>query len=364
MTSKLTTDSPERSQTLPSDSVNAVRVTQFNWQFWLGLLISLVSLYLSLRGVQISSLANAFQNISAGWLLLSLLVSVLTLVVKAARWRVLFKPHTLPTPKRALSIQSIGMLLNTFAPARLGDLARAYLMGEAQKENKIFVLGTIVVEKVLDLSFIIISVAVLFTRMALPGWLVEPAEATAILLVIFLPVFFLLAWKQRFFVGLFERLAHLAPEAWRGWLIRQAERGLASLSVLTSPRILLELMFWSALVWALGFVTNLFVFWALGLSITPWAGVFLLAVLQVGVAVPSSPGRIGVFHYLTILSLGVFGIARELGLGVGVVLHLIVYVPLTLLGAWFLWREKITWAKLSEAAARLKQITAKNGGEK
>ncbi len=214
-------------------------------------------------------------------------------------------------------------------------------------------------EKVLDLSFLIFSVALLLTRMALPDWLIKPSEATALILAVMIPIFLLVAWKNDLFLKLLDRFSFLIPARWREWVIRQAGYGLDSLALLRQPRLLIGPLSWSFAIWVLGFLTNLFVFWAMGLSLTMWPSIFLLVVLQAGVAVPSSPGRIGVFHYLTVLSLALFNIDKVAALGCGVVLHLVVYVPLTLLGAWFLWREKITWSKLAEAAARLRQINGK-----
>jgi nicotinamide riboside transporter PnuC len=77
-----------------------------------------------------------------------------------------------------------------------------------------------------------------------------------------------------------------------------------------------------------------------------WPAIVLFLVLQVGVAVPSSPGRVGVFQYLTILALGLFGLSKEIGLLAGVLLHLVVFLPIVSLGSWFLWRSWSHWQTL------------------
>jgi hypothetical protein len=71
------------------------------------------------------------------------------------------------------------------------------------------------------------------------------------------------------------------------------------------------------------------------------AALFLLAVLEVGVAVPSAPGKLGVFHYLCVLALGVFGVQRQEAIAYAVLLHVVVFVPPSLLGALFLWWESL-----------------------
>jgi glycosyltransferase 2 family protein len=100
-------------------------------------------------------------------------------------------------------------------------------------------------------------------------------------------------------------------------------------------------------------LTNWLVWKAMGQAWPLPAALLLLVVLQAGVAVPSSPGRIGVFQYLTILTLSLFAVAKAVALSYSVLLHLTTYAPMLGLGAYYLWREKTTWQKLEEAARRL-----------
>jgi hypothetical protein len=50
---------------------------------------------------------------------------------------------------------------------------------------------------------------------------------------------------------------------------------------------------------------------------------------------------------------------KNVSLGYGVLLYLVIYVPNALLGIYCLWREKITWHTLEKAAAALKLLKAK-----
>jgi len=55
--------------------------------------------------------------------------------------------------------------------------------------------------------------------------------------------------------------------------------------------------------------------------------------------VPSSPGKVGVFHYLVIISLALFNVSKGPALAYAVILHLIVYGPTAILGGYYVWRE-------------------------
>jgi uncharacterized protein (TIRG00374 family) len=322
------------------------------WQLSIGVLFSLGFLVLALHGVDLRKTISALGRVNVMILVAAVACYVFSVVAKTIRWQLLFAGHKEPSFGRALSILSIGFMVNTFLPARLGEFARAYLMGEAETDSKVYVLGTVAVEKVADLLSLLILLAVLLMEMALPEWLAGPARGTALVLVILIPCFFLMVWKRDFIVQMVQRASRIVPLAWRDWLVRETTHGLASLDVLRSPRLMIGLIGWSLIIWMVSALTNYLVFWALEMVMPVWASLLLLAVLQVGTAVPSSPGRIGVFHYLVILTLAIFSVDKNVALGYSLVLYLVIYVPTALLGIWGLWYEKITWSKLSGALVK------------
>ncbi|HEY5159204.1 MAG TPA: lysylphosphatidylglycerol synthase transmembrane domain-containing protein [Anaerolineales bacterium] len=326
-----------------------------NWQLWIGVVFSLGFLVLALRNVDLTETANALRRVNVLILGAAVASYVFSAAAKAIRWQLLLAVHKAPSFGRAFSILSVGLMVNTFLPARLGEFARAYLMGEAEADSKVYVLGTVAVEKVADLLFLLLLLAALLLQMALPVWLAGPARGMALVLAILVPCFVLLAWQRDFILRMVERTSRFVPSAWREWLVRQMRYGLASLDVVRRPRLLIGLFGWSLIVWILSALTNTLVFMALELAMPVWASLLLLVVLQVGTAVPSSPGRIGVFQYLVILTLSIFAVDKNVALGYSVVLYLVIYAPIALLGVWGLWHEKITWGKLTEAVVRFSE---------
>jgi hypothetical protein len=101
----------------------------------------------------------------------------------------------------------------------------------------------------------------------------------------------------------------------------------------------------------MGILGNYVVFLALGLSLSFTAALFLLVVLQVGTAVPSVPGKLGVFQYLCILALAPFGVGKSSALSYSVLLYLVAFGPLLLLGAFFIWWEGIRERQVKPAAS-------------
>ena len=321
------------------------------WQFWVGLAISLVCLALALRDVDLNGVLLTLEQVNAGWLALAVLSVLATFVAKAIRWKLLFHASNRPPFKRAFTIQAIGMLLNTFAPARLGDLARAYLMGEAEGKSKVYTLGTVVVEKFIDLVLLFLSL-VLLSQIALPGWLKSSPQELGLILLIGILVVGILLWKGNALLDWGRPLVRFLPAAWMEWIASHTREGLTSLDVFTQPWQLFWVIVWSVISWLLGLSTNILVFASLGLHLSLWVALVLFVVLQAGVALPSSPGRIGVFHYLTLITLMFFSVGKEAALGCGFILHLVVIGPIGIIGAICLWWEKVTWKTLADAAKK------------
>jgi uncharacterized protein (TIRG00374 family) len=330
-----------------------------NWQLWIGISFSLGFLFLTLRNVDLVETINAIGRVNLVILSAAVFSYVCSIAAKTIRWQLLLSVHKSPSFGRAFSIFSIGQMMNAFLAAHLGEFARAYMMGEAESESKVFVLGTVAVERLADLLFLLISLTYLLSYVALPDWLASPARGTALLMVILVPCFILLAWQKKLVLRMVSWVSRFAPLAWREWLVQQAQTGLSSLDTIRRPRLLIGLFVWSTVVCIFSTLTNYLVFLSLELMLPVWVSLLLLVVLQVGTAVPSSPGRIGVFQYLVILALSIVALDKNMALGYSVLLYLVIYVPITIIGVYCLWREKITWQTLEDAASMLKRLRSK-----
>jgi glycosyltransferase 2 family protein len=336
----------------PANDLPQVKPFLRRWHFWLGLVVSMICLGLVFQDVNFKVVGVVLQNVNGWFVLLAVLSVLATFVFKAVRWKLLLKEEK-PVFQRVFSIQSIGMFLNVFVLARLGDLASAYLMGEALSTSKIFTLGTIVVVKIFDLLFLFISLLLVVSQIALPAWLISPTMRLGLIVGLIVVLVGLLSWHRRAVAALLTRLAGHLPVRWSEWFIQKISSALKSLEVFRRPEQFAGVLAWTLLIWALSVLTNLLLFAAMGLHLPIWAGILLLAVLQVGVTVPSSPGLVGIFHYLVMITLLAFVVGREAALGCAVLLHLVTVVPIGIVGSICLWREKVTWEKLNEAVSHL-----------
>lgn len=298
-----------------------------------GLAISLICLWLALRDLDGQAVLNSLRQAQPGWTALALLSILVTNLAKAARWRLLFFPQHRHLPTLSLfGILLSGQAVTLAIPLRGGELVRAFLVGERFGESKTQTLATIAVEKISDLAMLALCILALTPALvATAGANPLTARRGSLLLVTLILLagaIIALRWRQRWLAlarALLQRLPNERGLRWLGLL----DAALRGLNALRYPTIVLKISLWSLLVWLLAGATNYLTLLALHLP-GDWIVSFaLLAVLQAGIAVPSSPGKIGVFQYLCQLTLAWFGFEPEAGFAVGILLYAV--APLTLM---------------------------------
>ena len=313
-----------------------------------GLLFSAGCLFLALRSVQLDTLTSALGRARPLPLLLAVAVEILTFLAIAARWQRLFIPHPAPSLGRLFKILNIAQLANAVLPGKAGPLVRAYLAGQGTAGGVAFSLTTIVGEKVVEgMSLLLIGLSILpfLQPSPLSGQLPWTAWLSAALFLLALGVMAFLAVRRQAVISRLERLLGRWPK-----VLGLARSALSALDVWRRGRVVLSLWIWSIAIWAITVLLNQLILWSLEIQVPAMASVVILVVSQLGLRLPSSPGSVGVLHYLSVLALSLFGVDRSVALGYGIILHLVIYLPASLLGLLFLARSGYSLRKLQQAS--------------
>lgn len=154
-------------------------------------------------------------------------------------------------------------------------------------------------------------------------------------------------------MGLADGVIRRFPLLDRLDLLRHIRSAIDGLDAWRERKRALYLGAWSMAIWAMIFLLNYVAMAALKIEAPLVAAGILLVVLQVGARIPSSPGNVGVFHYLTVLSLSLFSVDKETALSYGIALHLLIFLLPSLLGAFFLLRMNYDLQELQFAASDL-----------
>ena len=297
--------------------------------FWvqvlLGLALGVAALYLAAREVSFRELGLVLRSVNLPLLGLTLVSSLLTPVVKAIRWRWLFYPQRPALGlARLTSLLALGQAINILLLGRWGELARAYFTGEEAGISKSFVFGTIAAEKLLDMVVLAFLAMALIPFVALPPWLAERVGYVVLAALIVSAIVIALLGGRDVWLRIAEKgLRTLPRPAADRWGARLAA-ALDGLRALRDRQAAAAIWGWTLAAWLVGALTNLLLLAAFGLEPSLRIALFLLVVLQVGIAVPSTPGKVGVFQFLCVLALSVFAVPASVAFGYGVVLYLIV----------------------------------------
>jgi uncharacterized protein (TIRG00374 family) len=141
-----------------------------------------------------------------------------------------------------------------------------------------------------------------------------------------------------------RRVAPKSEERGRAILVSFAN----GLSVLRSPRRFAAVFCWALLHWLLNAVAFWIAFVAVGVPAPFGMALFAQGIIAIGVAVPSSPGFFGAFGKL---ALGVYGISQTAAVTWAIGFHLLSFIPITLIGAYYFGRAGLTIAELSRAGS-------------
>jgi len=315
--------------------------------FWAGIALSIACLALVFRQVDLAETWRIIALADYRLILLATLNIVVVLLAKTARWRLLFYPAQANQDYSSLlSALTAGVFINFALPLRFGDLVRMYLAGLGDT-GLLHALGTVAVEKLLDAIALAVMLLVLLPTIGLPAWLLQPAWTMAALAL--LGLVSAMAFRSRF-LRLLQVIETRVPLIARLKASDRARRVLDSLDPLSRGSVLLRLGAWTLLIWCLSFLTHYFLLRSMGLNVSLVTPLLLHTVLQAGIAVPSSPAKLGVFHGLCIWALSLSQIVGATAAGYSILLYFVVWMPPSILGTIFLWRSGRTLELLRRAA--------------
>lgn len=323
----------------------------------MGLLVSGALLFWALQGVDIGAAWAAARGADIGWLLLSVVVATLTFVIRVPRWQQLLRTddqRPLPATPAWHGI-AIGFMANNLIP-RSGEVLRAFVASRLATVGFTKAFSSVAVERIFDgltltamLAIALLSPAIpddaivndiLLRDLAVRGGIICLILLAGAILVVLLPARAervarkVIPWPR-----VAERVAGL---------IHGVADGLAAMR---SVGRLVAVVAWSIILWLVGAASFLLMFRAFGLDLGWSAALLVQAVLAFGVALPSTPGYVGVFEGVVVAVLSVFGVDKDLAFAYAVTYHVTTFVPITLLGLLSVIRTPIAFGDLRRRPA-------------
>ena len=306
----------------------------------LGIAISVLSLYLVLRQVDLAAVGRVLGSAAPGWVAGVTACIAIDVLCRTVRWQGLLAPIQRVRFLPVLGYLLVGYLANNVLPARLGELVRSHYLGDRENMSRATTLGTIVVERVVDTAVLvaIASAAILLLH-------VRGVVASAVLVG--------LGITGLLIVGLAAALvAHRLPYADRAvaaverWptVISLAGRLRGGLAVAGRPRTVAVAVGWSVVAWSATVVGFAAAGHAVGVELTWGQAALLAAGVSLATAIPAGPGYLGTFELAAVQIAAVFGVGADPAVALAVLVHAVILVLTSAGGAVALlllgWRRK------------------------
>lgn len=318
------------------------------------ILVSLVGLGIVvwvLQGIDLEETGRAVLTAQVPYLALGVLLVVASVYSRTLRWKYMLAPRRSIPLGALFGPLTIGFAVGNVTATGLGAIPRSLLVTRKSGVPASFVLGTVLLEFVLDAAVVVSWAAVASFAVNLPPALapmryVLSVGAACIYLVI-------LAFRRRrslltriLPVGRLAPLVSRLPEEWlEGWDGFQE----GASAFLNNPSIFLKVAVLTLWIW----VIEALMFWVLmlaaGLDASLWQGSFVMAFTHTVIGVPSLPGFVGTLDAVALTSLGAMGLVGARALSYTLIVHAFLIAPLTVVGGLMAWREgtSLNWAKSS-----------------
>lgn len=303
-------------------------------------------------------LQRALVNANYWWLLPCLVFTIGALTIRAYRWKFFFTHYEKIQYNALWRSVCIGYMANNVLPFRIGEIVRAWVFGRKTDRKTSEVFGTIVLERIFDiLSILILYVAFVFyfstvETINIPPWMIKGAWVmTAIALA---ALGFLIALK--YWTGLTRRTINIIlkplPAKTGTSVNHMIDSFVDGLWIFDSWRCIATTFGLSMIIWLILAAAYLFVFYAVGIKCTLGIALFLIVALAFAVSIPSAPGFFGTFHWVGQQVLLLMGLSGNIEAYV-LIAHLMAYIPVVILGLFYLSVENISWKELRDNAMKL-----------
>ncbi len=323
------------------------------WQFWVGIAISIFFLWLALRGLSLRDVLLVLPEINFWWLLPGVGVYFIAVWVRAWRWHYLLQPIKAISTRSMFPIVCIGYAGNNIFPARAGELLRAIVLKRKEGVAISASLATIIVERIFDgvvmLAFVFINLPELASLTADSGFagnIRAVALGGTVLFIGAMLVFLLAAMYPENTARLIAWFAgHFIPERFRESTLDISGRFLEGLEFMRSPRDVLMVFFTSVIIWLLETGKYWFVMHAFPFQVSFFALMLMNGIVNLATTIPSAPGYVGTFDAPGIAVLEAYNVDKALAAAYTLVLHVALWLPITLLGLYYMTHEGIQWSQ-------------------
>jgi len=301
----------------------------------IGIILSIILLYLSLKGVKFREIIDTIRRVDGRFIFLPVISIFASVLLSSFKWsRISGNKVRISETFIALII---GLFVNNVLPARIGEVVRAYVLSRKCKISFAYAISTVFVDRFFDLTGLLFLTFLFFPKQTLPAQVSNAIYILVFLLIGSIIVMFIMS-REKVIKAITKRLERTE----RAFLLKIGRRLVEiqeNLRRIHSPLTALFFFFIAFLQWLFMSLSLFFVLFILDVNINPLYVPFICALLNMGLVIPSSPGYVGIYQFLLVYLLSLFGIPKHEGFAVSILFHASWYIPYNILGFIFTMKE-------------------------
>ena len=283
----------------------------------IGAAISVVALWFVLRSVDLARTAEILGRADLRWVAFAAALLTLDLSFRALRWQRLLRPIAAIRYLPMFGYLLIGYLANNILPARLGELVRVHYLGDREGISRASALGTVVVERVVDLVAVVAIASAALLVLSVRGVVASAVFVGAGVAGLFLAILALGIVAHR--IPGADRLGAIVD---RWPTIRSLARSLqGGLAVASRPRTLAEALLVSAASWTVAILSFAAVGQAVGVELSIGQAALLSSGVALASAVPAGPSNLGTFEFAAVEIGKAIGIPADPAFAMALLVH-------------------------------------------
>jgi glycosyltransferase 2 family protein len=308
-----------------------------------GLVASVVFLYFALRGIEFHEIWATLKKTNPALAFVPLIFVACTVCLSSYKWSKI--AGTGVRFREALVAMLIGLFVNNVLPARLGEVAKGYVLSRKTNLSLTYSLASVVLDRFFDLTGLLLLALLFFPRAQLPHAVSRAIYGVISVLVLCILMIILLS-RETIANRLTRRLTRIERSFLSG-IGRRIIEVQENLKRISSPLTIIYLVITAGCAWLCSSVALFSVILDLGIhSVSFKAMPFVTALLAFGVSMPSSPGYVGVYQFVLIYLLSIFGVPKYEGFAISVLYQASWYIPYTVVGFFLALREHVHLADI------------------
>lgn len=312
----------------------------------IGMAVSALFIWLSMKDIDFHSVVQEFRSISYGYLIPVLLCLLLIQVLRSYRWGLLLSPFEKVGAFDLFAVTSVGFLAVVAIPARLGELARPYLITGKSSIRMAAALGTVVVERLFDILTVLAIFFGVLIFTPLPPWLMKASVLFLALTLAVLLFMLLTIFKREKALSILMPLLQRLPERFHHRLEDLLHHFIDGIAILSEGKMIFYVIVLSLLIWFVDVIAIYLLFLSFGFHLPVAAAFVVMVILIIGITMPTAPGFIGNWHFSCILGLSLFGVPKADALSYAIVFHFLGVGLIVILGLAFMPFSRFSFREL------------------